>query len=274
MKGDGEVGRGRRVVCHLGLGFGFNFGSINAARLGRRMICGYNACCGWNKYILKFRRDPPSPFSLSSVAVCRWHLGFIDFCGWLLWGKHGVGRLSFSLSLDSSWGVFNWLRFWFGSLCFSFLGVPTPRHMQLSAHVCSCPASSPAWGTCATFHVKFYNFWRANARVATLTPHWLEWILALASWPSSFPLLPSADWRVTCIWVATLCGGGRGVRSCSPPCVALGLWLLVLVLRFLRLLCFHILLCSFVFVFVCFAVCFLLLVFECVCVWVCFYFGN
>lgn len=138
MKGDGEVGRGRRVVCHLGLGFGFNFGSINAARLGRRMICGYNACCGWNKYILKFRRDPPSPFSLSSVPVCRWHLGFIDFCGWLLWGKHGVGRLSFSLSLDSSWGVFNWLRFWFGSLCFSFLGVPTPRHMQLSAHVCSC----------------------------------------------------------------------------------------------------------------------------------------
>lgn len=61
------------MVCHLGLGFGFNFGSINAARLGRRMICGYNACCGWNKYILKFRRDPPIPLpspSLSPVWLC------------------------------------------------------------------------------------------------------------------------------------------------------------------------------------------------------------
>lgn len=57
-----------------------------------------------------------------------------------------------------------------------------------------------------------------------------------------------------------------GEGPASPPCVVLGLWLLVLVLRFLRLLCFHILLCSLVFVFVCFAVCFLLQVLVCVCV--------
>lgn len=93
------------MVCHLGLGFGFNFGSINAARLGRRMICGYNACCGWNKYILKFRRDPPIPLptpSLSPVWLCAGGTlallisaaGFYEAS--MEWG------VSLSLSLDSS----------------------------------------------------------------------------------------------------------------------------------------------------------------------------
>lgn len=161
--------------------------------------------------------------------------------------------------------MFNWLRFWFGSLCFSFLGVPTPRHMQLSAHVCSCPPSPlfpfylPRMGHLCDVPCKILQLLASERARSNFDAS----LTRVDSRAGILAPLPSADWRVTCIWVATLCGGGTGgVRSCSPPCVVLGLWLLVLVLRFLRLLCFHILLCSLVFVFVCFAVCFLL----CVCV--------
>lgn len=63
------MGGGGVGICHLGFGFSLHGSINNAARLGR-MICGHNACCGWNKYILKFRREREStPYTLSPFSL-------------------------------------------------------------------------------------------------------------------------------------------------------------------------------------------------------------
>lgn len=169
----------RSGICHLGFGFSLHGSINNAARLGR-MICGHNACCGWNKYILKFRRErertphlPCPPFSLFHplplLAACAGGTLalLISAAGFYEASRRGVRRLQ----LRRVFGLV-----WFGFHFLAWLGVPTPRHMQLSAHVCSCPASASAFllGHLCDVPCKILQLFgeRAGvARVATLTPH-------------------------------------------------------------------------------------------------------
>lgn len=121
------MGGGGGGICHLGFGFSLPGSINNAARLGR-MICGHNACCGWNKYILKFRRErertphiPCPSFALfhplpllaacagGTLALLISAAGFYEARG-----RRGVRRLQLRR-------VFGLVRF--GLVWFSFLGL-------------------------------------------------------------------------------------------------------------------------------------------------------
>lgn len=86
-----------------------------------------------------------------------------------------------------------------------FFGMPTPRHMQLSAHVCSEVAG--AVSRCLSPPVrqallKFYNVWassRSNFDASLTRVDSRCLTLASSSRPPPASLL---CWRVACIWIA------------------------------------------------------------------------
>lgn len=99
-----------------------------------------------------------------------------------------------------------------------FFGMPTPRHMQLSAHVCSelagavalyppIPPSFPLGHLCDRHCWKFYNFWASSRSNfdASLTRVDSRCLTANPSRSRSRSHVSAAAllcWRVACIWIA------------------------------------------------------------------------